>query len=192
MDRTSPTDEEILRLVAAGDLSRFDELMDRYKARVVNYAYHRLGDVHQAEDVAQEAFMRLFRGNYNGKARVSTWLFTIVRNCVTDCLRARGRRPLVLAGEVAAAEGPPEENPADDPTPEDVAIRSECAQRVQQALAELPEPQREVVTLKAYGGLTLAETAVVLGCPLPTAKSRLRYAMEKLHRLLKDIGESQP
>ena len=179
-------------MVSDGDLSRFDELMDRYKARVVNYAYHRLGDVHQAEDVAQEAFMRLFTGNYNGRARVSTWLFTIVRNRVTDHLRARVSKPLVLTGEVGAAEGPSQENPANDPTPEDAAIRSECAQRVRQALAELPEPQREVVTLKAYGGLTLAEAAVVLGCPLATAKSRLRYAMEKLHRLLEDLGESQP
>jgi RNA polymerase sigma-70 factor (ECF subfamily) len=113
---TSPTesrptlaeDAVILAEIARGDLGRFDVLVDRYKARLMSYLGHRVPDQHQAEDLVQEAFLRLFRaarnGGYSGQASVSTWLFTIADNCATDYLRASGRRPLTLESDTAGRD----------------------------------------------------------------------------------------
>ena len=102
-------DVEILAEIARGDLGRFDVLVNRYKVRLMSYLGHRVPDRHQAEDLVQEAFLRLFRaarnGGYSGRAGVSTWLFTIADNCTTDYLRAAGRQPLTLESDTAGISG---------------------------------------------------------------------------------------
>ena len=101
----SVEDAEILAEIARGGLGRFDILVNRYKVRLTSYIGHRVPDRHHAEDLAQEAFLRLFRaartGGYSGHASVSTWLFTIADNCATDHLRASGRKPLTLESDSA-------------------------------------------------------------------------------------------
>src|SRR4051794_12896515 len=92
---SQPADAEILKQIANGDLSRFDDLVDRYKTRLFRHIHRRIRDPHRAEDLTQEIFLRLFRaaraGAYTGQARVVTWLFTIPGNCVTDHLRGEAR-----------------------------------------------------------------------------------------------------
>ena len=103
----SVDDVEILAEIAQGNLGRFDVLVDRYKARLMSYIGHRVPDRHHAEDLAQEAFLRLFAarsGGYSGRASVSTWLFTIADNCATDHLRAAGRQPVRLESDAAGKE----------------------------------------------------------------------------------------
>jgi RNA polymerase sigma factor (sigma-70 family) len=100
---TSVEDAEILAEIARNDLRRFDALVNRYKVRLMRYIGHRVRDRHHAEDLTQEAFLRLFRaaraGGYSERASVSTWLFTIADNCVTDYLRAAGRKRLTLESD---------------------------------------------------------------------------------------------
>ncbi len=194
---TAVEDAKILAEIARGDLRRFDILVDRYKCRLMSYIGHRVPDRHHAEDLVQEAFLRLFRaarsGGYSGQASVSTWLFTIADNCATDYLRASGRRPLTLETDTAGVNTDASPSVLDcRPTavldPAKAAERRESQRRAEALLDCLPDEQRRVVALKVLGGLTLAEVAAVVGCPLGTAKSRLLYGLRKIEASLARLG----
>jgi len=186
----SPTvdhDVEALRRIAQGDLTPFDGLVDRYKLRLFRHIRRRVADPHKAEDLTQEAFLRLFRaaraGRYRGEARVVTWLFTIAGNAVTDYLRGefvRSAVRLVREDEEAAQD------------PRDAAAAREGESRVRRLLLELPENQRQVVELHVLDGLTFAEVAELTGCPASTVKSRLVYALRKLKRSMDESRGYQP
>jgi RNA polymerase sigma-70 factor (ECF subfamily) len=186
-------DAEILAEIAQGDCGRFDVLVDRYKVRLTSYLAHRVPDRHRAEDLAQEAFLRMFRsartGGYSGRAAVCTWLFTIADNCATDCLRASGRQRLALESDMAVERSDGRSGVLDrfvsaDLDPADAAAYRESQDRADALLASLPEEQRRVVALKILGGLTLAEVAEVVGCPVGTVKSRLLYGLRKIEAFL--------
>ena len=190
-------DAEILAEIARGDLGRFDVLVDRYKVRLMSYLGHRVPDRHHAEDLVQEAFLRLFRAarndGYSGQASVSTWLFTIADNCATDYLRASGRRKLTLESDAAGGNGDDSPHMLDrcsspDLGPAEAVARRESQGRADALLDHLPDEQRRVVALKVLGGLTVAEVAVVVGCPVGTAKSRLLYGLRKIEALLARLG----
>jgi RNA polymerase sigma-70 factor (ECF subfamily) len=193
----SGEDAQILAEIAQGDLRRFDNLVNRYKVRLMSYIGHRVPDRHHAEDLAQEAFLRLFRaarsGRYSGQASVSTWLFTIADNCATDYLRALGRQPVRLESDTAGRDSNDSPNmldrrPSTDLDPAEAAAIRESQGRAETLLDCLPEEQRRVVALKVLGGLTLAEVAAVVGCPLGTVKSRLLYGLRKIEALLARLG----
>ncbi len=178
-----PDDAEVLSEIARGELDRFDAFVDRYKGRLFAFIRQRVGDAHRAEDLTQDVFLRAFRaarrGGYDGRPNAGAWLFSIAHNCVTDYLRLLARRPVVVdagAGDVPARSTEP-------------ARRDPLRSTVYAMLAHLPPEQREVVVLKAVGGLTFAEIAAVVGCPVPTAKSRMRYGLEKLRALLSEGGK---
>ena len=190
-------DAEILAEIAQGDAKRFDVLVNRYKVRLMSYLGHRVPDRHHAEDLVQEAFLRLFRaarnGGYSGQASVSTWLFTIADNCATDYLRASGRQRLTLESDAAGRNDDDSASVLDrcsspDLDPAEAAARRESQGRAEALLDCLPEEQRRVVALKVLGGLTLAEVAAVVGCPVGTAKSRLLYGLRKIEALLARSG----
>jgi RNA polymerase sigma-70 factor (ECF subfamily) len=203
-DRPSSSIEDaaILAEVARSDFRRFDVLVDRYKVRLTAYLGHRVPDRHHAEDLAQEAFLRMFRaarmGGYSGRAAVfSTWLFTIADNCATDYLRASGRQPLALESDMAADPGDARAGaidrfPSADIDPADAAAHRESQGRADALLASLPEEQRRVVALKILGGLTLSEVAAVVGCPVGTVKSRLLYGLRKIEALVTRNRRQQP
>jgi RNA polymerase sigma-70 factor (ECF subfamily) len=153
----SESDAAALARVASGDFTGFDELVDRYKLRLFRHIRRRIADPHKAEDLTQEAFLRLFRaargGGYTGRARVVTWLFTIAGNVVTDHLRAERVRSAV---GVAREHSEPQD-------PMDVAAAREGESRVRRLLLELPEAQRTVVELHVLDGLTFADIAELVG-----------------------------
>jgi RNA polymerase sigma-70 factor, ECF subfamily len=193
----SVEDVDILAEIVRGDLGHFDVLVDRYKVRLMSYLGHRLSDRHQAEDLVQEAFLRLFRaarnGGYSARASVSTWLFTIADNCTTDYLRASGRRPLTLESDAVGGNGDSSADVLDrfvssSTDPVEAAARRESQGRAEALLASLPEEQHRVVALKVFGGLTLPEVATVVGCPVGTAKSRLFHGLRKIEALLARSG----
>jgi RNA polymerase sigma-70 factor, ECF subfamily len=192
---TSGDDAGILAEIARGQLSRFDVLVDRYKGRLMSYLGHRVVDRHQAEDLVQEAFLRLFRaarnGRYSAQASVATWLFTIADNCATDYLRACGRRPLTLESDAGGDGGSAnmlDRCHSSHVDPVEIAARRESQGRAEALLDCLPEQQRRVVALKVLGELTLAEVAAVVGCPVGTVKSRLFHGLRKVEASLAQSG----
>lgn len=192
----SPTDEQLMMRFAAGDTAAFAQLLEKFKPQVVDFAAHIMGDVEMAEDIAQEAFLRVFlaRDSYQPKARFSTWLYTIAKNLCYDHLR-KHRRELSL--EAMLKHPPTSEDdafahaPAGRPgtrSPDVEAEERELVDLVDSILRELSSEHREVVLLRIQRGLGYAAAAAHLGCSIGTVKSRMHYAMKRVRReLLKRI-----
>lgn len=185
---SAAADTAALAAVRAGRRDAFDGIVSRHKAGLLAYISYRVGDVHAAEDLLQELFLRAFReacrGSFAGRSTVRSWLFAMAGNCVIDYHRAIARRGTVPAGDLedaaAAADCP---SPAAGPA-EAAAVADEF-RRVRSIMDQLPAEQRAVLELKAMGGLTFAEIAEATGCPVPTVKSRMRYALDHVKKILR-------
>jgi RNA polymerase sigma-70 factor (ECF subfamily) len=163
--------------VAAG----FEVLVHRYKNAVVSFLYRYVGDPRTAEDLAQEAFLRVFRkiGEYNSTAKFSTWLYTIASNLAKDEFKRRARHP---AGSLDWESGKGADTTrnvpqaSDEPAPDVELERGEARERVAGALKLLKEDDREILILKDVQGLAYDEIARILGLPMGTVKSRISRA----------------
>jgi RNA polymerase sigma-70 factor (ECF subfamily) len=152
------TDEALLVLYAKGDPDAARLLMQRLLPRVLGYAARLLSDRSEAEDVAQEAMLRLWRiapGWRTGEARVATWVYRVTTNLCTDRLRHRQRRPAV-----SIDDAPDVADPASGPVA--AMIESDRAGALQAALNALPDRQRQAVVLRHIEGLTNPEIASVM------------------------------
>ena len=184
-------DADLLEAVCGGHPERFSELVGRYKHRLFAYIVHRLGDPDVAEDLTQDVFLRVFRaaigGGFARRCSVRTWLFTIANNCITDQLRSSERRlPVARRGVEEDGDLIEDHEPASDhdSDPLRILVKREALQRAHALLRKLPAEQCETIVLRLHGGLRFAEIAEVLGCPVATAKSRMRYGLVKIHSLL--------
>ena len=181
--RNAP-DADLAAALAAHDEAALAELYDRYGGLAYSLALRILGDSGKAEDVVQEAFLKLWNGADRfdaARGSLRGWLSTAVRNRSIDLLRGRSqheRRDLALKPEVSSSGAGPAEQ----------AEQAQDRAAVRAALAELPEEQRQAVTLAYFGGFTQVEIAELAGVPLSTIKGRMRLALEKLAAYLKDRG----
>jgi RNA polymerase sigma-70 factor (ECF subfamily) len=179
------SDESLLAGVGAGDADAATVLVRRYQRRVYGLARSVLGDATAAEDVAQEAFVRMWRHAEAfdpRRASVATWLLTITRNLAIDALRLRRADPtdpaVLLALHLAeSGRGP-----------EDLAVAGDDVRRVRAAIATLPGEQRRALVRAAYLGQTAREIGACESIPLGTAKTRIRTAMLKLRDALAAEG----
>jgi RNA polymerase sigma-70 factor (ECF subfamily) len=182
METQQTTDLEFIQQVHAGNDAGFEELMRRYKKPVLNFVYRLLGNASEADDVAQETFVRAYQhlASYRPKEKLSTWLFAIARNAAIDRLRYRQRHPTEsLSGIVAAS-------PARGPAAE--AANRELGAQIAAAVEALPEDQRTAIVLAEYNGLSQTEIAAIMDCSAKSVESRLYRAKatlrERLMRLL--------
>jgi RNA polymerase sigma-70 factor (ECF subfamily) len=182
------TDEEaMLRVKTHDDHREFARLVERWEAPIRRLCARMLGDLHRAEDIKQETFLRLFekRRAYEPKARFSTYLWRIAINLCQDELRRRNRSKESLRDSSGAeAEGEWEERAADIPGPDLRAANLEEGELVRRALAQLPEIYRTVLVLRHYEDLKLTQIAEVLEIPEGTVNSRMAEALSQLSRLL--------
>jgi RNA polymerase sigma-70 factor (ECF subfamily) len=181
VDHTS--DEGLLAGMAAGDERAAAVLVRRYQGRVYGLAYSVLGEAAGAEEVAQEAMLRVWRHASVFDPRrgaVSTWVLTITRNLAIDALRLRRAAPV----DPDTFSGLP--TPDSDRTPEDAAVAMDGVPAVRAALASLPDEQRRAVVLAAVYGRTAAEISETEQIPLGTAKTRIRAGLIKLRAALVD------
>jgi RNA polymerase sigma-70 factor, ECF subfamily len=176
-------DSEVIRQIRSGDDSAFDELMRRYKHPVVNFVYRMLGDVEDADDVAQEVFVRIYQNldTYRHETKFSTWLFALARNAAIDRLRWRERHPSETIESTAELAAPAS-------TTDDVATR-EMSQQIAAAVAKLPEDQRTALVLAEYHDLSYAEIAGVMHCSEKSVESRLYRAKQTLRGWLRHLIE---
>ena len=174
------SDATLLGLYAVSDPEGTAAFVTRFQGRVFGLARTIVGESHAAEDVAQEAFVRIWRHADAFDPRrgsVSTWALTITRNVAIDALRAR--RPVIAAPEDLA--GLPLTSERD---PADVTVLHDDIGRLRGALARLPVEQRRAVVLAGVWGVTAREIAERDGVPLGTAKTRIRVAMTRLRDAL--------
>src|SRR5688500_13655488 len=180
------TDEELVARATAGDLESFNQLVARWERPIYALAYRTLGREEDARDVAQEAFMRAYRGlrGFKGQAKFSSWLYRITLNLCRDWIRRERRAPVVSLPEGTDPTDLADERAAPTESVEDLVARREMSDAVARAMAELPEEQRAAILLKEYHGLTSQEIADTLGCPLSTVKTRLYQGLSVLRRRL--------
>ena len=180
------SDEALVALIARGDESALAELYDRLGRIAYGLAVRILRDERLSEDAVQEGFLGVWRTAASFTAergKASTWVLTLVHRRAVDLVRREERRraePLAddVGSESAAAPGP-----------EEAAWLRFERERVQEALARLPDAQREALELAYYGGFSQSELAERLGVPLGTIKSRMFAGLARLRELL---GESAP
>lgn len=170
-----------------GDSSAFETLVGRYKDRVYTVAYRFLGNHEDAQDVAQEVFVRAYRGldGFKGDSKVYTWLYSITgnlaRNKLRDSKRKGRNKGMSLEDLERRAPGAAQELASTRETPENAATRHETEEALQACLEELPEHYRIVFVLRTFEQLSYEEIADAVGCPKGTVKSRLNHARKILH-----------
>ena len=174
------SDEALVALVARGDEDALAELYDRVGRVAYGLALRVLRDERHAEDAVQEAFLQVWRSAATfraERAKASTWILTLVHRRAVDLVRREERRQADPLTDDSAAGVAPEE------TEEAAWLRFE-RERVQAALKQLPDVQREALELAYYGGFSQSELAERLGVPLGTIKSRMFTGLTRLRELL--------
>jgi RNA polymerase sigma-70 factor (ECF subfamily) len=179
------SDEALVALVARGDESALAELYDRVGRVAYGLASRVLRDERLAEDAVQEGFLALWRtaaAFRAERAKASTWILTLVHRRAVDLVRREERRRTEPIGEEVVGRAGAVES-----TEEAAWLRFE-RERVQQALGQLPDVQREAIELAYYGGFSQSELADRLGVPLGTIKSRMFAGLARLRELLDDAA----
>jgi RNA polymerase sigma-70 factor (ECF subfamily) len=173
------SDEELMSDVAQGDLSAFEQLVRRHQASAWNTAFRLLGDAHEAEDIAQEAFLRILRAaeRYKPTAAFRTYLYRIVTRLCRD--RRRKASP---------STGPTPDNQVSPiSSPEDYVVEREERRAVQEALASLPVKQREAVVLRYYERLSYDDIGEVMGTSRKGVERLLARGRAALGKLLRGL-----
>ena len=176
------SDEALVALVARGDEDALGELYDRVGRIAYGLALRVLRDERHAEDAVQEAFLQVWRSAATfraERAKASTWILTLVHRRAVDLVRREERRQADPLTDDSAVGVAPEQ------TDEAAWLRFE-RERVQTALKQLPDVQREALELAYYGGFSQSELAERLGVPLGTIKSRMFAGLSRLRELLDD------
>ena len=185
----------LVRRARDGDADAYGELVTMHQAAAFRVAYLLLGSAADAEDAAQEGFVRahLALDRFRVGEPFRPWLLAVVGNEARNRRRARGRREGMLVRAMTAFRGGAAAGvPAAAPQPERVALAGETRAELREALASLGEEERLVVTCRYLLELSEAETAAALGIPLGTVKSRLHRGLRRLRDRLEPTGESVP
>jgi len=186
-------DREKVRAAQAGDREAFDFLVEKYKDIVYAVAYRFAHDPDLALDLAQDSFIRAYRGikSFKGRSSFSTWLYRVAMNTCIDYTRRRSRSvdPQTVPEEVAEyADAEPLESHGES-KPDSLALSGELGEKIQEAIDALPEYHKSVFVLYEIEGMSYKEIAEVVGCSIGTVMSRLHYARKKLQRMLRPYVE---
>jgi RNA polymerase sigma-70 factor (ECF subfamily) len=183
-------DAVLMLRVKRGDLAAFEELVEKYKQPVINMLYRTLPDAAEAEDLAQNVFIQVYKSadRYRASAKFSTWLFTIARNLCLNEIRRRARHP---AESLDVPHPEHDHEPARqfedgrEPGPDVALLHTELEQRIEEAVRALPESQRLAIVLCRQQELAYEDISEVLGCSLSATKSLIHRARETLKQRLK-------
>jgi RNA polymerase sigma-70 factor (ECF subfamily) len=196
VSRSEMTDEALMIRFQSGDRSAFTLLVRRHQSPLFNFALRQLRSAPAAEEVVQDAFVRVVHNaaEFKHASRFSTWLYTITRNLCIDQMRKRALR------NHPSLDEPKREQSGDGPTLGDrtadgkanverAAVSVEIRERLLAAVGDLPDEQREVFLLREVSNVPFKEIAEIVGVSENTIKSRMRYALERLQAALSDFEE---
>ena len=179
-----------IRQVLKGDQNAYADIVNLYQHKLYQICYRMLGNKQEAEDIAQEAFVRAYINlhSYDQKRKFSTWLYRIATNLCID--RIRKKKPdYYLDAEVAGTDGLDmySQIAADEKLPEDVVAQMELQERIQYEISRLPDKYRSVIVLKYIEELSLQEISEILDMPLGTVKTRIHRGREALRKQLNNL-----
>src|SRR5476651_2299159 len=181
---------ELVRRAQRGDLEAYDELIKRYQQRIYATVYHMTSNHEDANDLAQDAFIKAFQAlkSFKGGSTFYTWLYRIAVNKTINFLKQRKNRVHMSLNDL---DFNTENNPdlvalISDKTPRREAGLNELSEKLNAALLKLSEPHRVVVVLHDVQGQSHEEIAEIMDCNIGTVRSRLFYARQQLQSLLAD------
>jgi RNA polymerase sigma-70 factor (ECF subfamily) len=181
-------DIRLMLRVRDDDAAAFAELVERFQHRLVGVMHHLVGNADEAEDLAQEVFLRVYRTRkkYRPRAKFSTWLFTIANNLALNALRDRKRRPVLPLEVQQSGEAPTPAAPAQmrDQPPTHSLQQQELAAVIRTALDGLNERQRVAIVLNKFEDMNYADISEVMGLSTKAVKSLLSRARVKLREAL--------
>lgn len=183
-------DKELVKKAQKGDKAAFDALVTKYHLKVVNLVTRFVKNSDDAQDVAQEAFIKAYRGlkNFRGDAAFYTWLYRIAINSAKNYLVSQGRKTPTYAVDVEDAEHMESAtNLKEYDTPEGNLLTEEIEQTVYKAIKDLPEDLKTAITLRELEGMSYDEIANVMECPIGTVRSRIFRAREAIDKHLKPL-----
>ena len=187
------TDLSLVRRVQRGDKGAFDALVLKYQHKVVKLVTRYVRSLAEAEDVAQEAFIKAYRAlpQFRGDSAFYTWLYRIAINTAKNAVASRERSPVVYdldqgdRAEIYELQG----RMKDGATPEALAMTEEIRSTVNAAIESLPEDLRTAIVLRELEGLSYEEIAAAMDCPVGTVRSRIFRAREAIDTRLQDVFE---
>jgi RNA polymerase sigma-70 factor (ECF subfamily) len=190
-DSTAPTEEmDLVRRAQRGDLEAYDELINRYQERIYATVYHMTSNHEDANDIAQEAFIKAFQAlkSFKGGSSFYTWLYRIAVNKTINFLKQRKNRTHMSLNDLDfnAEHDPDLMALISDNTPRRAAGLNELQEKLNAALMKLSEPHRLVVVMHDVQGLSHEEIAKTMECNIGTVRSRLFYARQQLQGWLND------
>lgn len=186
-DYPSLTSEDLMLLVADGDKSAFSCLVNRHQETVFRLIYRYFGKEEEANDLAQEVFVRIWRSSkkYTPTSKFTTWLYTLTANICKSETRSLWRRNIRLIGSFwASGDHDAPEILAPAPSPEDAALQAEQGRLVRAAIQSLPPNQRLAVVLRRYEELSYQEIALIVGCSVAAVEALLVRARVNLQKKL--------
>ncbi len=191
---TSPSlreldDSGVVAAYLGGRAQAFQELVERYQKRLLNFVYRTIGDRERAEDLVQEVFIRVHRHlhRFDQSKKFSTWIYTIASNLAKNELRNRSRNPLVLFQAMKKSwEADHRPLQFEDPhhRPDDLYRQRHLRELVEWAITQLPEHHREVFVLRELEGRAYEDIAEIANCNLGTVKSRLNRARNRFAQVI--------
>ena len=184
------TDEQLIKKFQNGDVGAYNQIVYRYKDRLLNFIYRFLNDIDRAEDLVQDTLIKLYthKDSYREIAKFSTWLYTIAANLARTELRKIKRRKTFSVSELSRDDREFIIS-STDIEPDDENLAQIFEKNVQRALAELPDDFKTIIILRDIQELSYDEISKIVEVPLGTVKSRINRGRLKLQELLKIKGE---
>ena len=186
----SELDQALVERVQNGDKRAFDLLVRKYQHKIVSVCTRYVSDWSEAQDVAQEAFIRAYRaiGAFRGDSAFYTWIYKIAINTAKNYLVSKGRRPPI--GDIAIEDAVQLDGASqlrDRATPERELLRQEIERTVFGTVEALPEELRTAITLREVDGLSYEEIAEAMNCPIGTVRSRIFRARDAIDQRLRPL-----
>jgi RNA polymerase sigma-70 factor (ECF subfamily) len=187
------SDDALMILLQEGKTSAFDALVERHQSALIGFFLKNTRDAQLAEDLTQETLLKVYNQawDYLPLGKFRAWMYRIARNLLIDDVRRRSHDALVRAvkGRSEDESDALARIAADLNAPGEQAAQRELSRLINEFLSEIPDEQRQTVTLHYYGGLGLPDVAEIMEVPLATCKSRLRLARDKLGERLRRLSE---
>ncbi len=188
----SVTDKQLVERVQHGDKKAFDLLVLKYQQRIINLVSRFVYSPSDAQDIAQEAFIKAYRAlpNFRGESAFYTWMYRIAVNTAKNHLAVKSRRPLESAqdiDDVVQIEG--DSTLRHQETPEHLLLRDEIQETILKSIEALPEDLKAAITLREVEGLSYEDISSAMDCPIGTVRSRIFRAREAIDKELKPLLE---
>ena len=184
-------DLALVRRAKKGDYRAFDLLVLKYQSRVVSIAFKFVKEIHLAEDISQESFIKAYRSieSFREESAFYTWLYRITANTAKNYLVSKGRRKESSISELSISENEDFfELPTND-SPEQILMAQSLKDTIYDALSGLPEDTRTALSLREFEGLNYEEIAEIMNCPVGTVRSRIFRGREALENLISPITD---